>query len=56
MLAEDQGDYPETERLCQQSLDITERIGDHAGVPATTSELGFLASDLPYDLLRSRRT
>ncbi|MGV1006487.1 MAG: tetratricopeptide repeat protein, partial [Candidatus Nanopelagicales bacterium] len=45
------GEYGEAERLYRQSLEIDERLGDHAGVAMTSGQLGILCAEqgLPVD-------
>lgn len=43
MLAQDRGDYPEAEQRHQQSLQINERLGNHAGIASSYHQLGILA-------------
>ena len=43
ILAQDRGDYDEAARQCQRSLDISERLGDQAGMATSYGQLGILA-------------
>jgi tetratricopeptide (TPR) repeat protein len=43
VLAQARGDYPEAERRYQQSITITEQLGDQAGTAASYHQLGILA-------------
>ena len=45
ILAHDRGDYDEAARQYQRSLDISERIGDQAGMAGSYGRLGILAHD-----------
>ena len=45
MLAQDRGDYDEAARQYQRSLDISERLGDQAGMATSYHQLGMLAQD-----------
>ena len=45
MLAQARGDYVEAARQYQRSLDISERLGDQAGMATTYSQLGNLGAD-----------
>jgi tetratricopeptide (TPR) repeat protein len=43
IVAQAQGDYREARRLYQESLDIKQQLGDHAGVAISLQQLGMLA-------------
>ena len=45
MLAQARGDYDEAARQYQRSLDISERLGDQAGMATSYSQLGILEKD-----------
>ena len=45
MLAQARGDYAEAARQYQRSLDISERLGDQAGMATGYHQLGILAQD-----------
>ena len=45
ILAQDRGDYDEAARQYQRALDITERLGDQAGMARSYSQLGSLEDE-----------
>jgi tetratricopeptide (TPR) repeat protein len=54
MLAQDRGDYDTAEPLYRRALDISERIGDQAGMASGYHQLAMLAQDRgDYDTAES---
>ena len=45
ILAQARGDYAEAARQYQRSLDISERLGNQAGMATSYHQLGILAQD-----------
>ena len=45
ILAQDRGDYEEAARQYQRSLDISERLGDQAGMATCYSQFGSLVAE-----------
>ena len=43
MIAQDRGDFDEAARQYQRTLDISERLGDRAGIASSYHNLGILA-------------
>ena len=44
-IAQDRGDYDEATRQYQRAIDISERLGDQAGMATTCSQLGILEAE-----------